>query len=211
MTEHHDASRGAPKERAVDADRSAAAEQRRGLAAEIIAMPFEKLASNFLASFTLQRLSSGFGGPPEARNFPRSAADRTLMNEFEHERLDVYRASVEFLAIADQVASALPRGRAYLSDQLRRAATSIALNIAEGAGEFAPADKARFYRIARRSGTESAAILDAARGLALSSAALLDRGRALLLRITAMLTAMVLKLGPSGSGSGSGSGSEPRV
>ena len=127
------------------------------------------------------------------------------MNEFEHERLDVYRASVEFLAIADQIASALPRGRAYLSDQLRRAATSIPLNIAEGAGEFAPADKARFYRIARRSGTESAAILDAARGMALSSTDLLDRGRALLLRITAMLTAMVLKLGPSGSGSGSGS------
>jgi len=129
------------------------------------------------------------------------------MNEFEHERLDVYQASVEFIAIADQVASRLPRGRAYLSDQLHRAATSIALNIAEGAGEFAPADKARFYRIARRSATESAAVLDVARSLGLAGPDLLAKGRALLLRVTAMLTAMVLKLAPARSGSGSGSGS----
>jgi len=67
------------------------------------------------------------------------------MNEFEHERLDVYRASIDFLAIADQIASTFPQGRSYLRDQLRRAASSISLNIAEGAGEFAPADKARFY------------------------------------------------------------------
>jgi four helix bundle protein len=129
------------------------------------------------------------------------------MNEFEHDRLDVYRASIEFLAIADRIALAFPRGRAYLCDQLRRAASSISLNIAEGAGEFAPGDKARFYRIARRSGTESAAILDLARVLALATPDLLDRARDLLLRITAMLTAMVLKLASSGSGSGSGSGS----
>jgi four helix bundle protein len=129
------------------------------------------------------------------------------MNEFEHERLDVYRASIDFLAIADQIASTFPQGRSYLRDQLRRAASSISLNIAEGAGEFAPADKARFYRIARRSGTESAAVLDLAHVLALTTPDLLDRARSLLLRITAMLTAMVLKLCQSGSGSGSGSGS----
>jgi hypothetical protein len=39
--------------------------------------------------------------------------------------LDAYRAAVEFLVVADAVASALPRGRAYLADQLRRAAASI--------------------------------------------------------------------------------------
>ena len=72
------------------------------------------------------------------------------MDRFEHERLDVYRASIELVAGADQLADRFPRGRAHLSDQLRRAVASIPLNIAEGAGEFAPADKARFYRIARR-------------------------------------------------------------
>jgi len=126
------------------------------------------------------------------------------MDQFEHERLDVYRISIEFVALADQMASALPRGRAYLADQLRRAASSIPLNIAEGAGEFATADKARFYRFARRSATESAAIIDALAVLELADELLRTRARALLLRIVAMLTAMVLKISGSGSGSGSG-------
>jgi four helix bundle protein len=105
------------------------------------------------------------------------------MNEFEHERLDVYQAAVQFLALSDTIAGSLPRGRAYLADQLRRAATSISLNIAEGAGEFAPADKARFYRMARRSATESAAILDACRILVLADNSTLQDGRTLLLRV----------------------------
>jgi four helix bundle protein len=127
------------------------------------------------------------------------------MNDFEHERLDVYRAAIDFLVVADEIATSLPRGRAYLVDQLRRAATSIPLNIAEGAGEFSPGDKARFYRMARRSATECAAILDATRALNLADKQLSSDGRALLLRVVAMLTAMVLRLSDPGSGSGSGS------
>ena len=123
------------------------------------------------------------------------------MNNFEHERLDVYRTSLEFLVVADEIAANLPRGRAYLADQLRRAATSIPLNIAEGAGEFSPGDKARFYRMARRSATESSAILDVCRAMNLAKVELLSKGRALLLRVVAMLTPMVLRLNESGSGS----------
>src|SRR5512141_3239645 len=123
------------------------------------------------------------------------------MNAFEHERLDAYRASIDFLVQADALATSLPKGRAYLADQLRRAASSIPLNIAEGAGEFAGADKARFYRMARRSATESAAILDACRVLALIDATASQTGRGLLLRVVAMLTAMVVKISGSGSGS----------
>ena len=129
------------------------------------------------------------------------------MNEFEHERLDVYKAAIELLVLADAVAATLPRGRGYLADQLRRvrrAASSISFNIAEGAGEFANDEKARFYRIARRSATASAAIFDACRVLSLTTEASSQAGRAVLLRIVAMLTAMVKK---SGSDSGSGSGS----
>ena len=91
------------------------------------------------------------------------------MNEFEHERLDVYKAAIELLVLADAVAATLPRGRGYLADQLRRAASSISFNIAEGAGEFASDEKARFYRMARRSAIESAAIFDACRVLSLTT------------------------------------------
>ena len=92
------------------------------------------------------------------------------MDGFEHERLDVYRASMDLVAGADQLTDRFPRGRAYLSDQLRRAVASIPLNLAEGAGEFAPADKARFYRMARRSATETAAVLDVLAVLGLADA-----------------------------------------
>jgi four helix bundle protein len=129
------------------------------------------------------------------------------MNEFEHERLDVYQAAVDFVVLADSVAAGLPKGRSYLADQLRRAATSISFNIAEGAGEFASADKARFYRIARRSATESAAILDVCRRLELGSPDAMQTGRQFLLRVVAMLTGLVVRNSESGSGSGSGSGS----
>jgi hypothetical protein len=66
---------------------------------------------------------------PEEIAQPSRHADRYVgMNDFEHERLDVYRAAIEFLVVADEIATSLPKGRAYLVDQLRRAATSIALN-----------------------------------------------------------------------------------
>jgi len=50
----------------------------------------------------------------------------------DYERLDVYQRSIEFLALAFAVAERVPRGYASLADQLRRAAMSIPLNIAEG-------------------------------------------------------------------------------
>jgi hypothetical protein len=52
------------------------------------------------------------------------------MTDFDHEKLDVYVAAIDFVALADEIVEHLPRGRAYLADQLQRAATSIPLNIA---------------------------------------------------------------------------------
>ncbi|HKJ92261.1 MAG TPA: four helix bundle protein, partial [Longimicrobiales bacterium] len=46
-------------------------------------------------------------------------------------------------------------------DHLRTAALSIGLYIAEGAGEFRPREKARFYRMALRSAHECRAVYDA--------------------------------------------------
>lgn len=112
------------------------------------------------------------------------------MDKFDHDKLDVYQAAINFVAVADDVVEHLPRGRAYLADQLNKAATSVALNIAEGAGEFAAAEKARFYRIAKRSATECAAILDVCQRLQVIETVSYGAGRELLLRIVAMLTKM---------------------
>ena len=84
--------------------------------------------------------------------------------QFDHERLTVYRRALEFLIVAAQVAAKeIPPSCGFLGDPLRRAASSIAFDIAEGAGEYRPKEKARFYRMARRSATECASILDALR------------------------------------------------
>lgn len=85
----------------------------------------------------------------------------------------------------------LPRGRAYLNDQLNRAALSIPLNIAEGAGEYAVEEKARFYRMAKRSATECAGILDVCQKLQLVDAKYYASGRELIIRIVSMLIKMV--------------------
>jgi hypothetical protein len=53
--------------------------------------------------------------------------------------------------------------------------------------------------MARRSATESAAILDACRVLSLREVEPSQQGRTLLLRIVAMLTAMVVRLSGAGS------------
>lgn len=109
---------------------------------------------------------------------------------FDHDRLDVYQRALELLDLTDRIIDAMPSGRAHLKDQLDRAANSIVLNVAEGAGEFSLADKQRFYRIARRSATESAAILDIIRRRGNSPPDLLAQARDLLVRIVSMLIRM---------------------
>lgn len=112
------------------------------------------------------------------------------MDFFDHEHLDVYKVSIEFLILADKISDSLPRGRAYLAEQFRKASLSVCLNIAEGAGEFSPKEKVRFYRIARRSATECASILDVCKVLTLSEKQSLSSARELLLRIVSMLVRM---------------------
>ena len=118
---------------------------------------------------------------------------------FDHEKLDVYRLAIEFVANANGVVDRLPRGRGDLADQLQRTALSIVLNIAEGAGKFSPADKAVFYTRARGSATESAAVLDVCRTLKLATTAATDDNKALLERIAQMLTKLIKSRRPSGS------------
>ncbi len=113
---------------------------------------------------------------------------------FSHERLDVYRASLEFLSQSSSIIESLPRGRSDLVDQLDRAATSIVLNIAEGAGKFAKRDKRRFYQIAMGSVTECAAILDICAGLRVIDGPRYAEGKAILERILAMLVKLCKRM-----------------
>jgi len=117
------------------------------------------------------------------------------MQRFDHEKLDVYQAAIELVALSDTSIERFPRGRAYLADQLQRAATSVALNIAEGAGEFSRNEKARFYRMAKRSATECAAIFDVCNKLKLVEESHFNTCHDLLIRIVSMLTQMARRCG----------------
>ena len=104
-----------------------------------------------------------------------------------HEKLDVYVASIEFLAFSVRIIEVLPRGRGNLVDQLRRASTSIPLNIAEGAGKRFPDDRRRFYDIARGSAHECGAVVDVCRVLGFMDEAMFSESKKLLHRIVSML------------------------
>ena len=68
-----------------------------------------------------------------------------------------YKLAVNFYK--ESQALKLPR---HLKDQLARAASSIALNLAEGAGRFSRDDQKRFFHIAFGSLRECQAILEIA-------------------------------------------------
>ena len=76
------------------------------------------------------------------------------MHELSFEKLEVFQLAAELVAEVQGLNDRLGRGKARLKDQLHRASMSVLLNIAEGAGEFSPAEKAHFFRIALRSTTE---------------------------------------------------------
>ena len=108
----------------------------------------------------------------------------------DHEKLDAYRCSIEFLAKALDVLGQLPRGHAALSDQLRRAAMSVPLNIAEGAGKVTQNERAHFHRIARGSAMECGAIIDVVRLMDVVPEEQLVDAKSLLVRIVSMLSKM---------------------
>ena len=110
--------------------------------------------------------------------------------QFSHEKLDEYRAALEFMGIAHSLTAGDCEARYNIEDQLLRAASSIVLNIAEGNGKRTGADRRRFFEIARGSGMASAAKLDVLVVCGACSEAQIRAGKDLLLRIVAMLSKM---------------------
>ena len=104
------------------------------------------------------------------------------------EKLDVYRSAIEHLAFVFRSLPKLPRGYAALADPWRRAAMSVALNIAQAVGKTSDADRANRYAIARGEAMESGAIIDVVRLLACVDAAELDAAKRLVVRIVEMLS-----------------------
>lgn len=126
------------------------------------------------------------------RTFRAGTADDIGMS-LDHTKLDVYHRALDLLDLLDRLLDGLPVGRAHLKDQLDRAGTSIVLNIAEGAGEFSLPDKQRFYRMAKRSATETSAIIDILGRRSQAPADQLQPIQDLIVRIVSMLTKLAAR------------------
>jgi four helix bundle protein len=66
-----------------------------------------------------------------------------------------------------RLSSMWPSEFSYLSDQVRRASSSIVLNFGEGSGRSSRKDRERFFAMARGSAREAQACIDVAHALGL--------------------------------------------
>jgi len=111
-----------------------------------------------------------------------------------YEKLEVYQLSLDFVEESLRILAELPKGYSELRSQLKRAAFSVSLNIAEGAGKSAKADKKRFYEIARGSAMESAAICDILFRASLIENTVHQSLKELLHRVISMLSRLSMNL-----------------
>ena len=79
---------------------------------------------------------------------------------YKFEQLDVWQMALEYVDLIYDVSEKFPRSEEYnLKSQIRRAATSIALNVAEGSTGQSDAEQARFLGMAIRSLIETIACI----------------------------------------------------
>ncbi len=109
---------------------------------------------------------------------------------FDHEKLDVYREAIAFIAWLSALLEGTVR-TGDVKDQLDRASTSIALNIAEGNGKYALKDRCRYFNIAKSSSLECAAGLDVLVAKAKSTRDQIRPGKERLQRIVQMLMGLL--------------------
>ncbi len=85
-----------------------------------------------------------------------------MMNSsYKFQKLEVYQLALAYVKVIYSIAHKLPDNEKYnLASQIKRAATSIALNIAEGSTGQSDLEQKRFLGLALRSYLETIACLD---------------------------------------------------
>ena len=114
---------------------------------------------------------------------------------FDHEKLEAYKKSLAFAEWAEPVLERLSKSAAVYN-QLDRARNSIVLNIPEGNGRSTPADRCKFFDLARGSSLECAGCLDLIYIKKLLSEAELDQGKTLLKDIVSLLIGLIRSNSP---------------
>jgi four helix bundle protein len=109
-----------------------------------------------------------------------------------HKSLDVYKVSQLMLLECYKITGQLPTEEKYvLVSQIRRASLSVKLNIAEGASRKSPAERKRFYEVARSSVVEIDSAMEAVVDLKYVALENLQNLGVLLNRCFSMLSNMI--------------------
>ena len=110
---------------------------------------------------------------------------------FEFENLSVYGKALDYVDFVYDMAKALPESEAYgLGDQMKRAAVSVALNIAEGSGG-SKAEFVRFLMVSRRSIRECVAITEILTRRRYIDDALRKASRSLCIELSKMINGLI--------------------
>jgi four helix bundle protein len=109
---------------------------------------------------------------------------------FDHERLEVYREAIAFVAWLTDILEETVRA-GDVKDHLDRASTSIPLNIAEGNGKYSPKDRCRYFDTAHGSALECAAGLDILVAKRKLTPERIRPGKEMLQRIVRMLMGLI--------------------
>lgn len=112
--------------------------------------------------------------------------------QLKHKSLDVYQAIRNLVKEIYQVSLRLPNEEKFnMVQQIRRAALSVKLNMAEGSTRKSPTERSRYYEISRGSVVEIDAALETAVDLHYLDVKELDNVSILLNKCFAMLSKMI--------------------
>ncbi|HEV2462520.1 MAG TPA: four helix bundle protein [Acidobacteriaceae bacterium] len=113
--------------------------------------------------------------------------------------LIVWQRSIELTAYVYELSTGFPKSEVYgLTSQIRRAAVSIASNIAEGTGRGTKKEFTQFLNVARGSNCELQAQLIIAAKLQMASQDQLVKAETLSHEVGRMLNGLLLSLRPTG-------------
>lgn len=111
------------------------------------------------------------------------------------QKLDVYQKALKFTSKIYEFSNLLPDNERFgIVSQLRRATTSIVLNIAEGCGSGTDMEFKRFLRISLRSAYEVNSIFDIIKELKLAESDYIENLRKELDEISAMISGLINSL-----------------
>jgi four helix bundle protein len=112
--------------------------------------------------------------------------------ELPHTKLDVFQGAKEFVLACYKQTKSFPREERYaMISQVRRAALSVLLNVAEGCSRKSEKERKTFYELARGSIVEVDAALDIAVSLNYTSKEQLSELGSLMIRSFQMISKLI--------------------